>query len=217
MRSKEASHDYRYFPEPDLVPVVVTTEWLDKVKAEVPELPVPRRVRFISEYKLSAYDAGVLTDDRALADYYEATVKGGATPKAAANWITNEIARELNTRNIAMDAWRVTPQMLSELVQAVETSKVSTAIGREVLTQMQDTGKTAGAIIAEKGLAQISDTGALEALVDKVLAANPNAVADFKKGKKEARGFLIGQVMRQTKGKANAKVVGEMLEKKLGG
>jgi aspartyl-tRNA(Asn)/glutamyl-tRNA(Gln) amidotransferase subunit B len=217
MRSKEASHDYRYFPEPDLVPVVVAAEWLDKVKAGVPELPVPRRVRFIRDYRLSAYDAGVLTDDRALADYFEATMKAGASPKGAANWITNEIARELNTRNITMAEWRVTPVMLAELVQAVETGKVSTAIGREVLTQMQDSGKTAGAIIAEKGLAQISDTGALEALVDKVLAANPNAVADFKKGKKEARGFLIGQVMRQTKGKANAKVVGEVLEKKLGG
>jgi len=215
MRSKEASHDYRYFPEPDLVPVIVATEWLDKVQSEVPELPVPRRVRFINEYKLSAYDAGVLTDERALADYYEATVKAGASPKGTANWITNEIARELNTRNIGMDAWRVTPAMLAELVQAVEAGKVSTAIGREVLAQMQDAGKSAGAIIAEKGLAQISDTGALEALVDKVLAANPNAVADFKKGKKEARGFLIGQVMRQTKGKANAKVVGEVLEKKL--
>ena len=217
MRAKEQSHDYRYFPEPDLVPVLVTADWLERAKAGVPELPVPRRLRFISEYKLSPYDAGVLTDDRALADYFEAAVKAGASPKAAANWVTNEVARELNTRGIPVSEWRVSPQMLAGLVRAVESGKVSTAIGREVLTQMADTGKTADAIIAEKGLAQISDTGALEALVDKVLAANPNAVADFKSGKKESRGFLIGQVMRQTKGKANAKVVAEVLQKKLGG
>jgi aspartyl-tRNA(Asn)/glutamyl-tRNA(Gln) amidotransferase subunit B len=216
MRAKEQSHDYRYFPEPDLMPVVVTTDWLEKIKAELPELPVPRRQRFVSEYKLSAYDAGVLTDDRALADYFEATVKAGAAPKSAANWVTNEIARELNTRNISLAEWRVTPKMLCELIQAVESGKVSVAVGREILTQMQDTGKSANTIISEKGLAQISDTSALEAIVDKIIAANPNAVADLKKGKKEARGFLIGQVMRQTKGKANAKVVGEVLEKKLG-
>lgn len=215
MRSKEQSHDYRYFPEPDLVPVIVDEEWLEKIKAEIPELPVPRRLRFMREYKLSAYDAGVLTDERALADYFEATVKAGASPKAAANWVTNEVARELNTRRITLDAWRVTPQMLSELVQAVETGKISTAVGREVLAQMQETGKSANAIIAEKGLVQISDTSALESLVDKVIAAHPNAVADFKKGKKEALGFFVGQVMRQTKGKANAKIVTELLKKKL--
>jgi aspartyl-tRNA(Asn)/glutamyl-tRNA(Gln) amidotransferase subunit B len=172
-------------------------------------------MRFISDYKLSPYDAGVLTDDRALADYFEAAVKAGATPKGAANWITNEVARELNARNVPLAEWRVTPAMLSELIQAVESGKVSTAIGREVLAQMADTGKSANAVIAEKGLAQISDTGALEEIVAKVLAANPNAVADLRKGKKEAMGFLIGQVMRQTKGKANAKVVTELLKKKL--
>jgi aspartyl-tRNA(Asn)/glutamyl-tRNA(Gln) amidotransferase subunit B len=215
MRAKEQSHDYRYFPEPDLVPVLVAEDWLEKVRAEVPELPVPRRMRFISDYKLSPYDAGVLTDDRALADYFEATVKAGATPKAAANWVTNEVARELNARNISFSEWRVQPDPLAKLILAVESGKISTASGREVLTQIQDSPKSPEAIIAEKGLAQISDTGALEEIVAKIFSANPNAVADLRKGKKEAMGFLIGQVMRQTKGKANAKVVTELLKKKL--
>jgi len=216
MRAKEESHDYRYFPEPDLVWVRLDDEWIERVRAEIPELPAARRHRFVEQFGISHYDAGVLTDDKSIADYFEACVALHDSPKALANWIINDVLRELNERGVAIADLRVSPEGLVQLVKMVQDEKISTAVGREVLKEMAETGKDAGSIVEERGLVQISDEGELESAVKRVIDANPQAVADFKSGKKKAIGFLIGQVMRETKGKANAKVVTAIIQKLLG-
>jgi len=213
MRSKEEAKDYRYFPEPDLVPVEVTEEWLAEARASLPELPVDRRRRFVEAYGLSGYDAAVLVEDRAVGDYFEACVEAGAKPKPAANWVMGGVLRKLKERKCEVGELAVTPAMLAELVGLVESGEIGRGAGQEVFAAMAATGEQAAAVVEAKGLRQISDSGELAAAVQAVFAKHASAVADLRSGKKQARGFLIGQVMRATKGKANPKVVGELIEK----
>ena len=213
MRSKEEAKDYRYFPEPDLVPVEVGTDWIETVRAGLPELPADKRRRFVSDYGLPPYDAAVLVENKAVAAYYEDCVAAGADPKQASNLVMGEVLRELKERRLEIDRLAVTPQMLAELIGLVADGRLSNNIGKEVFAEMAATGKRAGAVVEQKGLTQISDTGELEAAVAASLADNPKAVEDLRAGKKQAKRFLLGQVMRVTRGKANPKVVGELIDK----
>ncbi|MFQ5861880.1 MAG: Asp-tRNA(Asn)/Glu-tRNA(Gln) amidotransferase subunit GatB [Candidatus Brocadiales bacterium] len=215
MRTKEEAHDYRYFPEPDLVPMVIEESWLDELKSTLPELPLSRRNRFVEEYSLSDYDAGVLTEDKAVADYFERCVELHTSPKSLSNWITNDVLRELKERKVEIKDFKVRPEMLVELVKMVEGSAVSMPVARGVFVDMADTGRDAAEIVKEKGLLQISDKEEIEQIILRVLEENPVAVGDYQKGKKAALGFLVGQIMRETKGKANPQVVNELLKRKI--
>ena len=216
MRRKETSADYRYFPEPDLVEIRVDETWKARIRAELPELPVPRRLRLQQQLNLGPYEAGVLTDDRALADYFESAVAAGkASPKAVANWVINDVLRILNERQISPVAFPIPPDRLAALAALVETGVIGQPTGRSVLDDMLATGEPPEEIVRKKGLAQISDESAINAIVDRVLAAQPQVVADWKAGKKAAFNALIGPVMRETKGKANPQVVRQLLEKRL--
>ncbi len=212
-RSKESAHDYRYFPEPDLVPIAVDEAWVARVQEGMPELPQARFDRFQQQYSLSAYDAGVLIATRAMADYYEACVKAGAPGKQAANWIMGDLQALLTEAKCAIDACKVSPEGLAAMIALIENGTISGKIAKDLLPEMFATGKAPKALVEEKGLVQISDTGALEAIVRDVVAANPGPAADYRGGKKQAFGFLVGQAMKATKGKGNPKIVNELLAK----
>jgi aspartyl-tRNA(Asn)/glutamyl-tRNA(Gln) amidotransferase subunit B len=215
MRSKEEAHDYRYFPEPDLQPLVVSGQWIEEVKATMPELPGPRRRRFINDYGLSYADADQLTSDRALADFYEETARLSGNPRAASNWIRSDVLRELETSGHTAATSPVAASSLAELIQAVDTAQINGKQAKDVLAEMFATGHTAAAIIAAKGLAQVSDTGAIDAIIEEVLAANPNQLAQFRGGKEGLFGFFVGQVMKASQGKANPNIVNQRLRAKL--
>lgn len=215
MRAKEEAHDYRYFPEPDLVPVILDDEYLRNVKKDVPEMPSERYNRFVKEYKLSEYDAGVLTGEKELADYYEATVKYSSAPKKAANWVMGEFLKEINASRTALSDVRVSPVSLGGLISLVEKGTISGKIAKEVFSEMFKTGRNPALIIKERGLVQISDETQIEEIIIKALSENSKVVEDYKKGKKSAAGFMVGLVMKATKGKANPKLVNEILRKKL--
>ena len=215
MRSKEESQDYRYFPEPDLLPVIIDEKWLSAIKASIPELPLERKQRFIEKFKLSDYDAGVLTEEKVLADLFDECVKLLDLPKAFCNWITNDLLREVKDKKLDINDLKIMPKQLASLVEIIEKGTISSTIAKEVFSEMLQTGKEPQKIIEEKGLAQISDKGLIESVVDKVIANNPNVIEDYKKGKKSALTFLVGQVMKETKGKANPKMVNELLTKKV--
>ncbi|OPX30650.1 MAG: glutaminyl-tRNA synthase (glutamine-hydrolyzing) subunit B, partial [Candidatus Latescibacteria bacterium 4484_181] len=185
MRSKEESHDYRYFPEPDLVPIEVDKQWLEKLKADMPELPTARRRRFVQQYNLPEYDAEVLTASRGLADYYEECVKSGASPKMASNWVMGEVNRVLNEKKITPQELSVTPESLAELLQLVSNGTLSTKIARDVFAEMVQTGRRAGKIVKEKGLVQLTDRGKLGEVIDEVLAENPDQREQYLAGKKQ--------------------------------
>ena len=218
MRSKETSDDYRYFPEPDLPPLHVDREWLDRLRESMPELPAARRARFREDIGLNAYDAGVLVADRDAGAIFEATLAadGSVAPKSVANWVTGEYLR---LRNAATDdaRTRVDPAELAALVRLVDGGDISRANAKEVFAEHVATGAPVASIVAERGFTQISDTGALGAAVDEVLAANPNAIADYRAGKVQAVGFLVGQVMKATKGQAAASVVQGLVRERLDG
>ncbi len=216
MRKKETAQDYRYFPEPDLHPMVISDEWLEEIRGSLPELAHDRKRRFLEQYELSDYDAGILVADHDLADYFEKATQLAGDPKATANIIITEVLRELRERRTQITQLTVTPERLAELLQLVKDSTISYNIAKELLVEMIDTGGTAQAIVEKKGLEQISDTAALEAVIEEVLAENPKAVEDLKEGKKKAFGFLVGQVMRKTKGKANPQVINKVLNEKVG-
>ncbi len=217
MRSKELAQDYRYFPEPDLVPIEIDAAWLERVRAAIPELPAARRARFIEQLRLPDYDAGVLVSDRALADYFEAVVREGVEPKAASNWILGSVLQELSGGKALADLReRVGPAALAELIALVAGGTVAQNTAKKVFAEMAETGKSATAIVEEKGLKQVSDAGELEGIVLGVLRDNPEAVADLRAGRKKAQGFLMGQVMRATKGQANPQVVARLIGEKLG-
>ncbi len=215
MRSKEEAQDYRYFPEPDLVPVEVDEAWLERLRAAIPELAPSRRRRFVAQLGLPPYDAGVLVEDRAIADYFEECVRLGAEPKAASNWIMGSVLRELKARGIAAAALPIRPAALLDLIRLVAGGAIAPNTGKEVFAEMAATGRPAAEIIESRGLGQISDSDELEAVVLRILQDNPKAVADLREGKKQAQGFLMGQVMKATRGKANPKVVGGLIAKKL--
>jgi aspartyl-tRNA(Asn)/glutamyl-tRNA(Gln) amidotransferase subunit B len=215
MRSKEFAHDYRYFPDPDLLPVAVTEAFVAEVRAKMPELPEARRKRFLSEYGLSPYDADVLAATRALADHFEATVKAGAPAKSAANWISVELLRRLKEAGKEIRDSKILPEALAELIEIVEAGKITAASGKKVFTKMFETGKRAGEIIATEGLAQITDGDAIETIARRVVEKSPENVAKYRSGNEGVFKFFVGQVMRETKGQANPQVVNEVLRKVL--
>ncbi len=216
MRRKETSADYRYFPEPDLVEVRISEEWKARVRGTLPELPVPKRLRFRERYGLGDYEAAVLTEDRALADYYEACVAAGeASPKAVANWMINDVLRHLNETRVEIAQFPCAPARVAALAGLAEKGTISLGTAREVFTEMVASDRDPAEIVKAKGLAQISDESFILEVVNRVLAANARSVADYKAGKKAAFNALIGPVMRETKGKANPQVVRQLLEKRL--
>ncbi|AEI62214.1 Asp-tRNA(Asn)/Glu-tRNA(Gln) amidotransferase subunit GatB [Corallococcus macrosporus] len=216
MRSKEEAHDYRYFPEPDLPPLHVSAEAIDAAAQALPELPRAKLQRFTSQYGLPAYDARILTADRPLADYFEACAGHYKDYKKLSNWFLGELMRLLKEEGTPLSALRFTPAQLGELLGAVDQGTVSANAGKDVLGEMFRTGKAPADIIAEKGLAQVSDTGAIEAVVDDILAKNAGEIEKYRAGKKQVFGFFVGQVMRAMKGKGNPALVNELLKKKLG-
>ncbi|KIH76092.1 aspartyl/glutamyl-tRNA(Asn/Gln) amidotransferase subunit B [Geoalkalibacter ferrihydriticus] len=215
MRGKEEAHDYRYFPDPDLVPLVVDEEWIGRMRAQMPELPEARRARFVRDYGIPEYDAEVLTAERALADYYDACVKLHGAAKVCANWVMGEVIRGLNEQGIAIEACPVTPAMLAAMLKRIDDNTISGKIAKTVFDEMWKSGRDADAIIAEKGLKQVTDTGAIEAIIDQILAANPGQVEEYRGGKEKVFGFFVGQVMKASKGKANPAAVNDLLKKKL--
>ncbi|MCW5595641.1 MAG: Asp-tRNA(Asn)/Glu-tRNA(Gln) amidotransferase subunit GatB [Rhodocyclaceae bacterium] len=219
MRSKEEAHDYRYFPDPDLLPLVISPAWIEEVRAAMPELPEEMKARFVSDYGLSAYDAAALTAARETADFFEQAVAaaGAGNAKACANWVMGELAARLNREEKDTADAPVTPQQLAGLVARIADGTISGKIAKEIFDALWNgEGQDADAIIEAKGLKQISDSGALEKLIDDVLAANPKSVEEFRAGKEKAFNALVGQAMKATKGKANPQQVNELLRKKLG-
>ncbi len=217
MRSKEEAHDYRYFPDPDLVPLVIDPAWIEAVRQSLPELPDQRRARFVTDYQLPEYDAGVLTSSRELADYFETCLRSFNQPKVASNWVMGPLLGLLNAQDRAIEQSPVSADGLAALLKLLDQGTISGKIAKTVFDEMAATGKTAEAIVKEKGLVQVSDSSALEAAVDQVLAKLPGEVSRFKAGEAKLMGFFVGQVMKATKGKGNPKMVNEILEKKLKG
>ncbi|GMA50020.1 aspartyl/glutamyl-tRNA(Asn/Gln) amidotransferase subunit B [Alicyclobacillus contaminans] len=211
MRSKEEAHDYRYFPEPDLVRLRVDDAWLQRVRESLPELPLQKRDRYQNELQLPAYDAGVLTSDIEIAQYFEAVVDAGIDPKSASNWVMSDVLGYANANGLTLSAFPVAPAQLAGLIQQVTAGKISIKQGRDVFKIMCETGKDAVTVIREQGFEQISDEGALIAIVEEAIANNPKSVEDYRAGKEKAIGALVGQVMKATKGKANPAVVNKLI------
>jgi aspartyl-tRNA(Asn)/glutamyl-tRNA(Gln) amidotransferase subunit B len=215
MRSKEEAHDYRYFPDPDLPPVIVDAARIAAIRSTMPELPDARRRRFVEAYGLPEYDAGQLTQSRGLADYFEAAVAAGAPPKMAGNWIMGELARKLKDGHVDIAASPVAPDRLAGLVALIENGTISGSMAKDVFDKMYATDRTAAAIVETEGLSQIDDASQIVALVADVLAKNADAVAQYRAGKASTFGFLVGQVMKAAGGKANPTRVHEMLKRAL--
>ncbi|MEI7640198.1 MAG: Asp-tRNA(Asn)/Glu-tRNA(Gln) amidotransferase subunit GatB [bacterium] len=217
MRGKEGAHDYRYFPEPDLPILETSAEYINTIKAELPELPLQKAERFISQYGLPAYDAGVLTSEIPLADYFEKVAKLSAEPKLSSNWIMGDLLAKMNEAGEAdIEKVKVTPEKLAKMLGLIKNATISGKIAKTVFEDMYATGNDPEQIVKEKGLVQITDTKAIEEVIDKVIAANPAIVAEIKGGKVQAMGFMTGQIMKESKGKANPQLVNELLKKKLG-
>ncbi|MGD0060419.1 MAG: Asp-tRNA(Asn)/Glu-tRNA(Gln) amidotransferase subunit GatB [Verrucomicrobiia bacterium] len=217
MRTKEYAHDYRYFPEPDLMPVVVSEDMIAEMRKLLPELPEAKRQRFVKQYGLPEYDAGVLVASATLAAFYERAAEGSKNPKAISNWVTTELLGKLAETKKTIDESPVKPEQLAELVSLIESGQISGKIGKEVFAEMFGSGKGASMVVKEKGMVQVSDAGSLEGFVEEAIARNPKSVADFRAGNEAAINFLKGQVMKLSKGKANPQLVGEILLRKLEG
>jgi aspartyl-tRNA(Asn)/glutamyl-tRNA(Gln) amidotransferase subunit B len=215
MRSKEGSSDYRYFPEPDLGPIQVSAEQLAEWRSHLPPLPAQKRQRYESELGLSSYDARVLTDDQAIADYFEATVAANAIPKQAANWIMGDISAYLNNEKLSITQIPLKPETLAEMIGLIENNTISTKIAKDILPELLTQGGSAKELVESKGLIQISDTKAIEDAIDAVIAAYPDELAKYKAGKTKLLGFFVGQVMKQTGGRADPKLTNQLLAKKL--
>ncbi len=215
MRGKEEAHDYRYFPEPDLVPVLIGEDWINEVKTSLPELPDKRKQRFINEYGLPEYDAKVLTSEKATADYFEKIVRKTKHYKTASNWVMGDVAAYVNEHKIDISVFPVSPDNLAKLINLIHENVISSKIAKEIFPEMIKSGSDPEVIVNEKNLVQITDTAALEEIIKKVLSDNPSQVEQFKAGKEKVFGFFVGQVMRATKGKANPKLVNEILRKEL--
>jgi len=215
MRTKEHAHDYRYFPEPDLMGFEPTETWLEEVSRRVVELPLARKQRFMRDYQLPASDAQTFVWDVPLGNYFESIAKQAKNPKAAANWVINNLRAKMAEGQVGLADLKFPPKAILELIDLVDTGKISTKIAQDVFAEMFATGDSAAAIVQKKGLAQVSDTAALEQFCDQAIAANPGPAADYKAGKAAALNFLKGQVMKLSKGKANPALEGEILEKKL--
>jgi aspartyl-tRNA(Asn)/glutamyl-tRNA(Gln) amidotransferase subunit B len=215
MRSKEEAHDYRYFPEPDLAPILIDEEWLETIKKSIPELPQARKKRLVEDLGLPSYDAEVITSSKSLADFFDAAVKEYSDAKTVANWVMGELLRLLNANNQSIDETLIRPENLAELLKLIDKGTISGKIAKQVFVEMFTTGKTPDTIIKEQGLIQISDESAILTIVDQVIEANPKSVEDVKNGKEKAIGFLVGQVMKATKGKANPGLVNKLLRDRL--
>ena len=219
MRSKEEANDYRYFPDPDLLPLAIERAFIEAVRASLPELPDQKAARFVSEYQLSGYDAGVLSASRETGAYFEAVVGrvGAAHAKLAANWVMGELSSALNRENLEIDAARIDPQRLGGLLERVIDGTISGKLAKDVFEAMWTEGRDADAVIEAKGLRQITDAGAIAKAIDEVIAANPKQLADYRAGKDKLFGFFVGQVMKATGGKANPAQLNDLLKAKLGG
>lgn len=215
MRSKEQAQDYRYMPEPDLVPIVTTDEQIEAMRKELPELPDARKNRLMRECGLSAYDAGIIVASRAMADYFDAAVNDGADAKLVANWLMGDLAKQLNADNKTIADSPVDALHLAAMIKLIQKGTISSKIAKKVFSEMWQTGKDAEVIVKEKGLVQITDTKAIEKIIDTVIADNPKPVADYQGGNAKSIGFLVGQVMKASKGKANPALVNKMLKEKL--
>ncbi|OGW85678.1 MAG: aspartyl/glutamyl-tRNA amidotransferase subunit B [Omnitrophica bacterium RIFCSPHIGHO2_02_FULL_46_11] len=216
MRSKEEAHDYRYFPEPDLVPFSVSSDQIEALRKSLPELPQARFERFRKQYGISDYDAYVLVAEKALADYFEACTREGANPKLASNWIQSELLALINLKKHSIkNLPNLPPKHLAGLIRLIENGTISGKIAKDVIVEMYDTKKSAEEIVKEKGLIQVTDTKLLEEVADRVIQANPKVAAEVRSGKAQAIGFLVGQVMKETQGKANPKMINEILTKKI--
>jgi aspartyl-tRNA(Asn)/glutamyl-tRNA(Gln) amidotransferase subunit B len=217
MRSKEEAHDYRYFPDPDLVPLKIAQEQLERVRESLPELPLARQQRLIGTYGLPEYDAGVLTTSRQLSDYYEACVKLFEQPKTVSNWVMGELLRELNQSGTPVADSPVGPERLVSLLKLVENGTISLKVARDLFPELYAGGKSPEQLVKEKGLTQVSDEGALEVLIDDVIAKNPAQLAQYRAGKEQVLGFFVGQVIKASGGKANPGKLNELLKKRLAG
>jgi aspartyl-tRNA(Asn)/glutamyl-tRNA(Gln) amidotransferase subunit B len=215
MRSKEEAHDYRYFPEPDLLPIVVSQEWLERLEQEVPELPEARRARFVEELGVDSETALQLTQSRVVADYFEEAVAHFRSPASIANWIMGDLTRDLKRDGRDVQDSLVTPTHLADLVRLVEEGKISGKIAKEVFAKTYASGRSPDSIVADEGLHQISDQSQLESIIEQVISDHPDEVETFRSGKKGLIGFFVGQVMKRTKGQANPKLVNELLQSKL--
>ncbi len=215
MRSKEEAHDYRYFPDPDLLPVVVDRNWIEEIRSSLPELPEARHKRFIDEYKIPHYDAEVLTASKEVADYFEDCLKHYDKPKTVSNWIMTELLRELKGEDEGIKTFQVTPGKLSELLKLIDDGTISGKIAKEVFNEMVSTNKRAGEIVAEKGVKQISDLSEIEEVISLIIENNPDEVSRYRAGQEKLIGFFVGEAMKATRGKANPKLVNEVLKKKL--
>ena len=215
MRSKEDAHDYRYMPEPDLPPIVTTDEEIENFRKSLPELPDARRERLIKDFGLSAYDAGIITSSRAMAEYFDAVVNFGADAKSAANWIMSDLSKNLNAENLTIENSPVDAKRLAEMILLIAKGTISGKIAKTVFAEMWKCADSPEKIVKDKGLVQITDTSAIEGVVAEVIAKNPKAVEEYRAGKKKARGALVGQVMKLTKGKANPQLVNQLLTKNL--
>jgi aspartyl-tRNA(Asn)/glutamyl-tRNA(Gln) amidotransferase subunit B len=219
MRSKESAHDYRYFPDPDLLPLVIENKWIEEVRASLPELPAVRKNRFMTAYGLALYDADLLTSRKDVADYFESAMKVHANAKALSNWIVGDLFRVLKEskldEQLYIDNWPITAEHLAQMVQLIDQGKISGKIAKTVFEAILDSGKAPRQIVSEKGLEQVSDTSSIESAIDQVIAANQKQVEQFKAGNDKVYGFLVGQIMKATQGKANPQIVNEILREKL--
>jgi aspartyl-tRNA(Asn)/glutamyl-tRNA(Gln) amidotransferase subunit B len=217
MRGKEEAHDYRYFPDPDLVPLSIDESWIEEIRKSLPELPSEKRERFIKKYHIPHYDATILTSTKPLSEYYEATVHEFPEPKTVSNWIMGDLLRELKRDEREIDECPVTPRHLAEMLSMIKDGTISGKIAKDVFEEMYQTGERPGKIVRDKGWTQILDIGEIERAIEKAIQANPKLVEDFRKGKEKLFGFFVGEVMKETKGKANPKLLNELLKEKLKG
>ncbi|MDP3016018.1 MAG: Asp-tRNA(Asn)/Glu-tRNA(Gln) amidotransferase subunit GatB, partial [Deltaproteobacteria bacterium] len=217
MRGKEEAHDYRYFPDPDLVPLRIDGKWIEEIRNSIPELPDQKKERFIQDYKIPEYDAEILTSTKAMANYFEDCVRLFSEPKTVSNWMMGDLLRGLKGDEKEVDQCRVTPKHLAEMLNMLKDGTISGKIAKDVFEEMYRTGDPPARIVKEKGWVQILDMGEIERVIEKVIQANPKLVEDYQKGKEKVFGFLVGEAMKESKGKANPKLVNELLRKKLKG
>lgn len=215
MRSKEEAHDYRYFPEPDLVPVQLDDAWIERVQSELPELPAARQARLMSEYGLPEYDASQIVSVKAMAEYFDEAVKTAKDAKGVSNWLLGDVSAYLNSEGVSIADFKISPANLAELVNLIKEGVLSSKLAKKVFAEMLKENEAPKALVKKLGLEQVSDEGAIAAMVDEVIAANPQSVADYKAGKERAIGFLVGQIMKKSKGKANPGMVQKLLKEKM--
>jgi len=215
MRTKENAQDYRYFPEPDLVPIVLTNEYIEEIKNNLPELPDKKKARYLAEFGLTDYDANLLVNTKELAKYFEATVKIGATPKTVCNWILGDISKIINEKDVSIDEVGISPNTLADLIKEIESGTISNTAGKTVFEELLISDKDVKTIIEEKGLAQLNDENAISEMIDVVLGRNEQSISDYKKGKTNVVGFLVGQVMKESKGKGNPQIINSLIRDKL--